>query len=178
MNLVLSRTMIGLGLVCLTLNLYFYWLRYNPSKLAFLFYKPVQREIHATVLPVGLTIERLGIHTAIVPSEIQNNKWEVSNEAVSYLDTSALPGQKGNSILYGHNWPELLGKLPQVKPGDEIAIFFSDKSHKTFRVENTATVTPDQVHILSPSKDIRITLYTCTGFLDTKRFVVTALLQK
>ena len=43
-------------------------------------------------------------------------------------------------------------------------------------IEYTQVVTPDQTHILAPSDDRRVTLYTCTGFLDRKRFVVTATL--
>jgi len=67
-----------------------------------------------------------------------------------------------------------LGKLPKVKPGQEITIVFTDGSSKIFTIEYTSVVTPDQTHILNPTADSRITLYTCTGLFDNKRFVVTA----
>ena len=64
-----------------------------------------------------------------------------------------------------------------MKPGDRIEIAFSDGSIREFVVAYTTTVNPGQVEILKDSEDSRLTLYTCTGFLDSKRFVVTAKLK-
>jgi sortase (surface protein transpeptidase) len=50
----------------------------------------------------------------------------------------------------------------------------NDGVKKEFKVEYTATVDPSQTYIIDNTKDTRITLYTCTGFLDSKRFVVVA----
>ena len=52
----------------------------------------------------------------------------------------------------------------------------SNGEERNFLVEYTSVVDPNQTYILSQTKDKGITLYTCTGFLDTKRFVVTATL--
>jgi LPXTG-site transpeptidase (sortase) family protein len=79
--------------------------------------------------------------------------------------------------LYGHNWSALLGSLPKIKPGDKIKIILSNGQEKNFVVKYTSIVAPSDTKILSDSADSRITLYTCAGFLDSKRFVATALLK-
>lgn len=128
--------------------------------------------------PIGLVIKSVGIELPILPARIQRGGvWESTPRGVSYLSSSPLPGESGNSILYGHNWPNLLGSLPQVKPGSSIEIVFADGSRKKFVITFTSLVTPDQSHILAPTADSRITLYTCAGFLDSRRFVVTAIAQ-
>lgn len=76
--------------------------------------------------------------------------------------------------MYGHNWTSILGNLPKVKTGDVITVTMHDGKKKDFRIEYTAVVTPDQDYIIDNTNDVRLTLYTCTGFLDSKRFVVVA----
>jgi len=50
----------------------------------------------------------------------------------------------------------------------------STGEEETFIVKESYSVTPDQSHILTQTADVRLTLYTCDGFLDLKRFVVIA----
>ena len=128
-------------------------------------------------MPQEIVIRDLNIYLPIYPAEIKNNSWESTTEGVSYLSSSPLPGNTGNSIIYGHNWESLLGRLTKIKPGQEIQILYADKTAKTFVVEYTQVTTSDQTHILSQTKDKRLTIYTCTGFLDFKRFVAVALLK-
>lgn len=109
------------------------------------------------------------------PAQIENNKWEATTKGVSYLVTSPVPGNAGNSIIYGHNWGNLLGSLSKIKPGQKIEIVLDDNEKRTFIVEHTSIIGPDQTSVLEDTSDRRITLYTCTGFLDSKRFVVTAI---
>jgi sortase (surface protein transpeptidase) len=68
-----------------------------------------------------------------------------------------------------------LGRLPKIKNEDIIQIKLSNGEHRNFKVIYTYTVTSDQTHILGQTEDARITIYTCTGFLDFKRFVVVAI---
>jgi len=76
--------------------------------------------------------------------------------------------------LYGHNWTNLLGPLVHAKPGQRIYISYADGSVSTFKIQATALVSPQDTSILAPSNDIRVTIYTCAGFMDSQRFVVTA----
>jgi len=70
-----------------------------------------------------------------------------------------------------------LGNLEKAKSGQVIEIEFKNGEKKHFLIQRLATVWPDQKSVLYPSEDKRITLYTCTGFLDSKRFVVVATTQ-
>jgi len=128
----------------------------------------------AAIMPTRLTITSVNIDIPIHPAEITNNTWADTKKGVSYLVTSPLPGMRGNSVIYGHNYPVIFGNLTSVIPGDVVTVEFSDGSTKSFEVLYTTTVTPDQTGILKQSNDTRLTIYTCSGFLDSERFVVTA----
>jgi len=123
--------------------------------------------------PERLIIKDLGINLPIVPTQISNNQWGLTDSGVSYLATSPLPGNQGNSVLYGHNWKSILGNLQKVKVGDTIDVVYKDGS-KEFVVMYIQIVSPQDISVLDPTEDSRITLFTCTGFLDSKRLVVSA----
>lgn len=124
-----------------------------------------------TAKPSSIKINSIEVDLPIIPSVVKNGEFETTKKGISYLQDSAVPGQKGNTILYGHNWPNLLGRLPKITPGDVVEIEFADGSTVKYSIEYTAKVTSDQVHILSQTEDARLTIYTCTGLFDTKRFV-------
>ncbi len=104
---------------------------------------------------------------------INGTTWQTTKRGVSYLSTSPLPGEKGNSVLYGHNWPNILARLHDVKPGDAIFITRGDKTTR-FIIRFVAVVPPSESSVYAASADTRLTIYTCTGFLDRERLVVTA----
>jgi len=137
--------------------------------------KPQVIQNNGEQLPTSIEIPSIKANLVIVPSLIHGKAWQTTSSGVSYLKTTPLPGKKGNSVLYGHNWKSILGDLPQVKPGQKIVITMNDGVKKEFKVEYTATVDPSQTYIIDNTRDSRITIYTCTGFLDSKRFVVVAL---
>ena len=162
------------GTLCLLYSSLLTWERTNPKRLSFAA-SPPQTNISTHEYPVRVTIPSIDADLPIIQSEIENNVWQTTSKGVSYLKSTPLPGEIGNSILYGHNWSNLLGKLSEVKPGNIITIEFNTGRTAEFIVSGTGTVSPNDIHVLYPSKDARITLYSCTGFLDSKRFVVTAL---
>ena len=178
MRTFLHRFLLSVGFACIVAAGLLFVQRNNPYRLAF---KSIE-QIHVSndkheVLPVGITITSVGIQLPIIPASKTESVWQTTDQGVSYLISSPLPGEQENSILYGHNWSNILGQLTSVVPGDVIMISLADGAIKEFVVTHTATVNPDETAILKNSLDKRITLYTCTGFLDTKRFVVTAILR-
>lgn len=128
--------------------------------------------------PTRITIPSIGIDLPIILSEIKGNVWDTTSLGVSYLISSPLPGEKGNSIMYGHNWKSLLGGLSGIKPGELITVHFGKSKSISYKVHFVSTVTPDETHVFGDVGDHRLTLYTCTGFLDSKRLVVTAIMEK
>ncbi len=172
----ISKVLITIGLLCIVIGSFLLWERNNPTRLAFANYTSTNYK-NSKVIPVSINIKSINIHLPIVQSTIENNEWSTTKEGISYLISSPIPGKMGNSVLYGHNWNNLLGNLKHVKPGDKIEIEYNNGTKSVFSVNTMGVVTRDQTHVLLPSNDVRITLYTCTGFLDSKRLVVTALLE-
>lgn len=176
MTTAISRILIIFGILFLGFGGFLLFQHSTPQRLSFKNYKPSSQISHVEQQS-RMRIPSLNMDLEIIPSKITNNIWEATSQGVSYLASSPIPGEKGNSILYGHNWTSLLGNLTKIKPGAEINITLKDKEKKTFIVEYVSVVGPNDTQILTNTDDARITLYTCTGFLDSKRFVVTALLR-
>lgn len=170
----LSNFFLILSFLSLLFGLYLIQLRYSPRKLAFNNLQYNQEIISKLYSPTELIIKSANIHLPVISAKIVNNTWETTDKGASYLASSAEPGKTGNSVFYGHNWTSLLGNLPRVKPGDSVQVVMNNGERRNFRVEYTAIVTPDQTQIIEQTYDKRVTIYTCTGFLDSKRFVVVA----
>jgi len=120
----------------------------------------------------------LNISLPVIPAQIHNNTWETTNDGVSFLLSSTIPGKRGNSIFYGHNYENILGRLPDIKIGDTIEVELSNGMKRTYIVSQTLVVNPYADYIVEQTQDERIIIYTCIGFLDSKRFVVVGIPKK
>lgn len=170
------KLLAGFGIICFISAAFLFWQRYNPQRLAFAVndYPGKTTVYDLTSSPVEIIIPAINLDLSIFPAKLQKGKWEATTKGVSWLSSSPIPGTEGNSILYGHNWPNLLGNIPKLKPGQVIKIKFIDGSTKNFVIDSTVSVSPKEVSILAPSQTSQITLYTCTGFLDNQRFIIKA----
>lgn len=122
--------------------------------------------------PYKLYIPKLHKILFISDGVIVNGRWMISDSGVSYLTTSMMPGKIGNAVLYGHNLDNLLGKLPSLVEGDLVYVVMDNGTFYKYQVFDRKQVKANQVEILKNSNDSRITIYTCSGFLDSARFVV------
>ncbi|HZE86802.1 MAG TPA: sortase [Methylomirabilota bacterium] len=176
-----SYILIIFGLLWCLLGGYYWWLTNNPNRLEFTNYSAPKTKTVTTTkgasLPERISILDLKISLPVYPAQIRDNKWDTITDGASYLSSSPIPGTVGNSIMYAHDWASLFGNLVYAKPGQKVDVSYADGSHKTFVIEYTSKVNPSESSILAPSKDKRMTLYTCTGFMDSQRFVVVALLH-
>jgi LPXTG-site transpeptidase (sortase) family protein len=166
-----------LGISLLSFGFYLLWQSNDPSRLSFTNYKysaTDAKQITEKNLPTQIAIPDVKINLHVLPATVKNNTWQTTDNGASYLTSSPIPGTDGNSIIYAHNWASLFGPLRDVKPGNTVEIEYADKSVKKFAVAYTLTVSPGDASILKNNNDKRITLYTCTGFLDSKRFVAVA----
>ncbi len=121
--------------------------------------------------PTAVKIAKLNLNLPIQAAVVRDNHWDLFDKSVSWLSTSAVPGQ-GNVILYAHNRKQLFGNLYQLKPGDIIEVQQQDQWLK-YQVDISRSVTDkDLAAVLS--SDNRLTLYTCEGSFDQKRLVVYA----
>lgn len=124
--------------------------------------------------PIKLFIPKLGKTLNVTQGEVINNRWTISQTGVSFLADSALPGSKGNSVIYGHNLKSILGDLSNLSNSDKIYVLLSNGSFVKYQVSEEKEINPNQVEILSETQDSRLTIFTCSGFLDSSRFVVIA----
>jgi LPXTG-site transpeptidase (sortase) family protein len=176
---ILARLFFFFSIVLCAFSAYQIALRENTTRLTFDNYaynKPFT--IHNKAIPRFIAIPSLAITAPIYPAAIDNNHWETTTIGVSYLQSSPLPGEQGNSIFYAHNWRNLFGNLVEAKIGQNVIITYPDGTKKVFVISYTSIVSPNDATILAPSQDKRITLYTCTGLFDSQRFVAVALLKK
>jgi len=122
--------------------------------------------------PAKIYIPKLKRTLEISDGFIKDNRWTISKTGVSYLTTSGKIGELGNVVLYGHNTQEVLGGLWKVQVGDIVELTDSDGNIHKFGIFDRKEVKPNTVEILESTKDPSLTIYTCSGFLDTARFVV------
>lgn len=171
--------------VCILLSIFFfslsgYWIfqRFNSAALSFSGVPTYETSSNKVVnRAISLSIPAVGIpDLPIFGGKIENNNWPLRSDGLIRLLSSPEPGHIGNSVIYGHNWKNIFANLLKVKPGQIVEIRYVDGSSKKFKITFTQTVGPDQTQILDNTNDRRVTLYTCTGFLDSKRFVVVATL--
>lgn len=114
------------------------------------------------------------VNTGIEEEVYVGGKWTVSETQASYLSSSGKPGETGNLILYGHNKRSILGNLRALKGGEIIELTLDDDTTKRYRVESLKQVDPRNTELLRPTDTEVLTLYTCSGFMDSQRFVVRA----
>ncbi len=94
-----------------------------------------------------------------------------------YPDTP-LPGQGGNSGIAGHRttYGAPFFELDQLVAGDEILVRTLDDELR-YVVDRTLVVRPDQVEVLDPTEEARLTLTTCEPrYSARERLIVSAVL--
>jgi LPXTG-site transpeptidase (sortase) family protein len=126
-----------------------------------------------TALPIHIGIGTR-ISLPVVEAGRENGVWAISQTSANHVRQSALPNEKGNIIIYGHNLNKIFGYLMDTKEGDIIRIRMTDGTLHKYKVESTQYVSPSQTALLAPTHEEVLTVYTCAGLFDSLRFVVRA----
>jgi LPXTG-site transpeptidase (sortase) family protein len=167
----LTFFIIGINLF-LTSGLY---LLYRQTVLSFKVTPIVTSEAHLrAALPIKISIPTAQVNLSMIESQIVNGVWETSDKFATHLNTSARPNEGGNIIVYGHNLRRIFGPLKQVKKGDEINLTTTDGKVISYQVIAIEIVEPENIDLVLPTKSEVLTVYTCTGWLDSKRLVIKA----
>ena len=119
----------------------------------------------------SISIPSLNLTLPVVPT---SSSTKTTTKGVSYMTSSAVPGNVGNAVFYGHNWPNLLGPINNLKPGAEIHVSLANGITRKFIITATTIVPASKTDIIHQTSDTRLTIYTCTGIFDQSRFVLTA----
>lgn len=136
-------------------------------------YNQANTMLHPDLVPVYLTIP-WNSDVAISTQVFEQGVWTISPDQASYLASSARPSQSGNIIIYGHNKREILGNIRALQGGEQITLTLQNGSRRKYQVVNIAEVKPSETSLLLPTSQETLTLYTCSGPLDSLRFVVQA----
>lgn len=125
-----------------------------------------------------LIIPRMLLDTSVVEGTMQNSYHNLSKGAWR-LPIGSTPKQGGNTVIAGHRFSYtgprgIFYYLDKVRVGDEIG-YRKDGTMHRYKVESVRTVPPTEVAVQQPTKDDRLTLYTCTPLWNpVNRLVVVA----
>lgn len=172
----LVLVLLGLALLGIVLVLSSYQ-QSQEKNLAFSSVPELKEEISEDLFPEQILIPKVKIDLPVFPAQASEDVWEISEEGVSYLLGSGIPGKEGNVIIYGHNKNRLFGPIRWLEKDDEIRVINRKGTEFTYQIKETKTVTPEMIDVLYPTEDATLTLYTCAGFLDRERFLVVAKLE-
>lgn len=147
---------------------------YRSKILSFSQAPVLQEEIQENLLPSQILIPKVKIDLPVFEAKAKDDVWEISEAGASYLLGSGVPGKPGNVVIYGHNKRSLFGPIRWLSPGEEIRVKNKKGEEFIYKVGGTKIVSPENIEVLAPTEKPTLTLYTCSGFLDSKRFVVVA----
>jgi len=122
----------------------------------------------------NLSISKLKIEDAVVAIGGE----DLYKSLIQYPGT-ALPGKKGNSVIFGHSvlpifynpkdYISIFSTLPTLKIGDDILVNYDNVSF-TYRVESIFEVYPTDIQVLQQdNSDSFLTLVTCVPPGDPRK---------
>lgn len=123
--------------------------------------------------PIRILIEELKIDLPVKEAKVVNGYWEVFPDSAAFGLGSAYPNEAGNQVIFAHAREGLFLPLRKAKIGQSVTVFTKDKWY-SYKIKEIKEVLPNQTEVIAPTKDAILTLYTCSGFSDSKRFIVTA----
>lgn len=120
--------------------------------------------------PQRIVIPDLKVDLPVVEARVVNGYWETSETKASHGIGSANPGEPGNTVIFAHARDGLFLPLRNVTKGTRVYVMTKDRWYG-YSIEAVKLVTPDQVQTIGQTEDERLTLFTCSGFLDSKRVI-------
>lgn len=170
---ILSYLLIVISLFTFVYGLNLVWEHFRPARFSELNVIADEVSDNPEMLSsVQLLIAARDIHVPLIKGSVINDAWQLSNDAGLVIQSSE--ASESAIIVYGHNYERILGKLPLVEVGDSVELVLNDWSKQQFEVTEVKQVSPDEVGVLFSKAKNDLIIYTCTGFLDTKRLVVRA----
>ena len=143
--------------------------------------------------PTRLAIPAISLDVPVVPVGVKTVRdvggsrvvWADAPNAAAFHQTSAYPGNPGNTVLNGHR--DILGSvfrnLNKVQVGDEIMVYAGDAAYPYLVTETlvvpeafaSARQREENLRLISYMPEERLTLITCTPIgLATHRLLVIA----
>jgi LPXTG-site transpeptidase (sortase) family protein len=170
-----ARILLYLGLFCMLISAAWFGMRtvqwYSMTVTATSQKQAVYTKISAPN-PVFLTAKNTNV--TIREGAVFNGQWILSTESAFHYDASSRPTEPGNIIIYGHNTKNIFKSLKTVQKDDVITLTTEDQQTHDYTIIDIQVVSPSETEYLQPTQEEILTVYTCTGLMDTKRLVIRA----
>lgn len=157
----------------LLISIFLVW-RYHQARILSFNTKSVAEYKSLGVKPIYIKSYPVGVDIKVGEATIKDGVWAILPNSASYLLGSAGIGDNGNIIIYGHNKDNILGPIRWMQVGQKIEIDATDDKKYIYEVIKTDVVDPNNLEYIKPKDVETLTIYTCTGFFDSKRFIVVA----
>jgi len=123
--------------------------------------------------PTRIVIPSLNINLPVRDAKIVNGYWEVFPDSAGFGLGSAYPEETGNTVIFAHARQGLFLPLKDIKQGESVLVLTSNAWY-SYTVTQVKEVLPTQTEVIAPTENPLLTLYTCSGYADSKRLIVTA----
>lgn len=105
----------------------------------------------------------------------EDGQWSLDQSAALFLVSSAVPNlNAGNTIIYGHNTNHIFGGLKKLSGNEIIELTLANGEVRSYQVKKIEIVKPEQISVLKQTDYPELTIYTCTGWLDSQRLIIKA----
>jgi LPXTG-site transpeptidase (sortase) family protein len=129
---------------------------------------PSQLLYHATSLTIEIPV--INVNSTIVGVESKQGGWDISwlQDQVGWLNGTAYPTWKGNSVLTGHvvnanGEPGVFSRLKALGVGEYVFVYSSGYRY-TYKVVSNDFVQPDDVSVMKHEEKSFLTLITCDSY--------------
>lgn len=136
----------------------------------------LEKKIKKTLLketPVRIIIPAVAIDLPVKEAKIVNGYWEVFKDRAGFGLGSAYPDEIGNQVIFAHAKEGLFLPLRKVQAGQRVFILTNSKWF-SYTITDIKEVLPSQKEVIVASSEPILTIYTCSGYADSKRLIVTA----
>lgn len=127
-------------------------------------------------IPIRLVVPNSDIDLEIIDGVYNpdDKSWNVSPRKVHYaLESAPANDYGGNTFIYGHNNPKVLGKLSRLKPGDSAQVHTANGLIFTYTLTASKDYLPEDASIFSYQGKPILTLQTCAGVWNELRRIYT-----
>jgi LPXTG-site transpeptidase (sortase) family protein len=123
--------------------------------------------------PTRVMLPSLGIDLPVKEASVVKGYWEIFPDVAGWGKGSAYPEENGNTVIFAHARDGLFAPLKKAKIGMTIYMMTRDKWY-SYSINEIREVLPSQTEVIAKTDYSVLTLYTCTGFSDSKRLIVIA----
>lgn len=132
-----------------------------------------ENEAEANKVPERLIIPSLDIYIEVERAELVNGYWEVFEHTAGWGEGSGVPGEPGNQVIFAHAREGMFESLKKAQQ-DMHVLVLTDESWYEYKITSISEVYPGNTEFIEQTENEILTLYTCSGFQDSKRLIVVA----